>query len=233
MIDLRCGDWREVLADVECDALICDPPYGARTHAGHDRQVANLNGAGSEDMRNELCYASMSPADVREFVDFWSPRTRTWMAVMSCSDLYPIWREEFDRVGRYAFAPVPCVIRGMGVRMSGDGPSSWAVYLSTARPKTKEAYSWGTLPGAYVTTRGGGPHHIGGKPPALMSAIVSDYSRPGDLVCDPFSGGGTTATACESLGRRFVGSEIDRTTHALAMKRIARGVQIDMFGGAA
>ena len=31
--DLRCGDWREVLADVgEVDAIVCDCPYSARTH---------------------------------------------------------------------------------------------------------------------------------------------------------------------------------------------------------
>lgn len=29
--ELRLGDYREVLADVTCDALITDPPYSART----------------------------------------------------------------------------------------------------------------------------------------------------------------------------------------------------------
>jgi hypothetical protein len=172
----------------------------------------------------------MTPSDVRAFVEAWNPRVKTWMAVMSCSDLYPVWREEFDRVGRYAFAPVPCVIRGMGVRMSGDGPSSWAVYLSVARPRTKEASGWGTLPGAYVTTRGGGQHHIGGKPEKLMNAIIRDYTRPGDLVCDPCAGMATTALACSSLGRRFVGAEIDPETYAKAQKRLSGGHQIDMFG---
>ncbi len=89
--------------------------------------------------------------------------------------------------------------------------------------------SWGTLPGAYVTTRGAA--HIGGKPVRLMHAIVRDYTRAGDLVCDPCAGMATTAIVCESLGRRFVGSEVDSETHVKAIQRIAGGVQLDLFGG--
>lgn len=38
-IELRLGDYREVLADVEADAVITDPPYSERTHKGHDAGV--------------------------------------------------------------------------------------------------------------------------------------------------------------------------------------------------
>lgn len=31
--DLRLGRYQDVLADVECDAVIADPPYSERTHA--------------------------------------------------------------------------------------------------------------------------------------------------------------------------------------------------------
>ena len=34
MIDFRLGKYQDVLCDVECDALICDPPYSDRTHKG-------------------------------------------------------------------------------------------------------------------------------------------------------------------------------------------------------
>jgi site-specific DNA-methyltransferase (adenine-specific) len=32
---------------------------------------------------------------------------------------------------------------------------------------------------------------------------------PGDLVIDPFGGGGTTFAVCEKKGRHWIGSEID------------------------
>ena len=42
------------------------------------------------------------------------------------------------------------------------------------------------------------------KPEALLSRVILASSRPGDLVCDLFSGSGTTAAAASKLGRRFL-----------------------------
>ena len=63
---------------------------------------------------------------------------------------------------------------------------------------------------------------IGGKPLALMRAIVSDYSREGDLVCDPCMGAGTTLVAAVELGRRAIGCEPDAGRFELAAKRLAK-----------
>lgn len=225
-IDLRLGDWRTALADVEMvDAVITDPPYSARTHAGQNATRNDGQRATSID------YASWSPADVAEFVGAWSPRTRGWMACMTDSELAPAWRAAFEHAGRCSFAPVPCVIRGMTVRQLGDGPSSWCVWLMVARPRTKAAAAWGTLPGAYT-----GPSAdvfvTGGKPEWLMRAVVADYSRAGDLVCDPCGGGATTLIAAASEGRRAVGAEVDQVTHAKALARIARGYTPSLFAEA-
>lgn len=38
---------------------------------------------------------------------------------------------------------------------------------------------------------------------------VESFSLPGSLVADPFIGGGTTAIACELVGRRCVGFDVD------------------------
>ena len=42
------------------------------------------------------------------------------------------------------------------------------------------------------------------KPEALLRRIILASSRPGDLVCDLFSGSGTTAAVAAKLGRRFL-----------------------------
>ena len=42
------------------------------------------------------------------------------------------------------------------------------------------------------------------KPEALLNRIILASSRPGDLVCDFFSGSGTTAAAASKLNRRFL-----------------------------
>lgn len=45
-------------------------------------------------------------------------------------------------------------------------------------------------------------------------------SDPGEIVCDPFLGSGTTGVACAKLGRRFIGIEIDPRFFDLACQRI-------------
>ena len=42
------------------------------------------------------------------------------------------------------------------------------------------------------------------KPEALLNRVILASSKPGDIVCDLFSGSGTTAAAAMKLGRRFL-----------------------------
>jgi len=58
------------------------------------------------------------------------------------------------------------------------------------------------------------------KPLAWAVKQVNSYTRPGDIVLDPFMGSGTTGVACIQTGRRFIGIEIDPTYFAIAQKRI-------------
>lgn len=227
---LRLGRWQDVLDGVECDALICDPPYGSRTHAASLEPGARSDGAMTAGLTPG--YSHWTSMDVDGFVDSWSPRTRGWIAAMTSHDLIPAWEAAFARVGRYCFAPIPCVMRGMSVRMAGDGPSSWSVTLMVARPRTKAFLAWGTLPGAYTGPRGSESGGGRGKPDWLMSAIVRDYSRPGDLVCDPFAGWGSTLIASVTNKRRAIGSEVDADAFNEATRRLARPEKFDLFAAA-
>lgn len=229
---LRLGRYQDVLRDVIADALIFDPPYSEKTHKGHNARpgkpyVRSSGRPDSSGRGRDLSYSSWGPEDVAECVAFWAPRNHGWWAVMSDDVLAPVWREALAGAGLYSFAPVPCVITGMTVRMSGDGPSSWSVYLNVARPKGREFIGraqprGGTRPGAYILKGRGGAReeeHIGGKPVELMRQIVRDYSLPGDLVVDPTAGYASTGIAAMELGRRFVGAEVDAAT---CLKGIAR-----------
>lgn len=235
--DLRLGRWQDVLADVECDALIVDAPYSERTHAKqrHGRRPEQCNG--EYVSARGIGYQAMSPDDVAAFVAHWSPRTSGWVCSLTDSELYPAWRDALRDADRYVFAPIPLVQFGMNVRLAGDGPSNWACWLVVARPRS--LHHWGTLPGAYVgnpfdagentatATRRGSV--VGSKPVWLMRAIVRDYSRPGDLICDPCAGGATTLLAAVSEGRRAIGSEMDPATHAKALARLQRGYTPPLF----
>jgi site-specific DNA-methyltransferase (adenine-specific) len=65
-----------------------------------------------------------------------------------------------------------------------------------------------------------GEFHPTQKPLALMEWLVASYTNPGDVVLDPFMGGGTTGLACKRLNRKFIGIEKERRYFDIACKRI-------------
>ena len=223
--DLRLGRWQDVIADVEqVDAVITDPPYGARTHDGNADRLESMG-------REPLGYEPWSPAEVDEFVASWAARCRGWFVALTSDDLIQSWRAAYRAAGRYDFAPVPIVAHRL--RMSGDGPASSAVYLMASRPRLAAFMGWGSLPGWYEAPVERGAPVIGAKPVELMRALVRHYSSPGDLIVDPCAGGATTLLAAAIEGRRSIGAEMDPDTYAKAKARLARGYTPDMFSGAA
>jgi hypothetical protein len=50
---------------------------------------------------------------------------------------------------------------------------------------------------------------------------IDCFTWPGDLVCDPFLGGGTTAVACGLIGRRWVGFDIDPAALRISNRRLS------------
>jgi site-specific DNA-methyltransferase (adenine-specific) len=216
-----------VLADVTtCDAVITDPPYSARTHEGSDAAVdAGTGGA----YRAVLAYEPMTPSSAYELLQAWMQggRCKTW-ACFFCDDvLAPDYRAAARFWGRFDFPPIPVLQHKP--RLMGDGPAPGAVYFMPSRPREERMMSWGSLPGWYESAPERGTGIMGAKPLHLMRAIVRDYTRPGDLVVDPFAGGGTTALACAIEGRRCITSEMDPVTFEKARARLARGYTRDAF----
>ncbi len=45
--------------------------------------------------------------------------------------------------------------------------------------------------------------------PKFANTIIRQFSKPGDVVLDPFMGGGTTIVEAMALGRRAIGIDIN------------------------
>ena len=58
----------------------------------------------------------------------------------------------------------------------------------------------------------------------VMKWCVRDFSTDTDVIYDPFLGSGTTALACQELGRNYIGSEISKEYCEIAEKRLGQQV---------
>jgi DNA methylase len=198
-----------------------------RSNAKAELAYAARKAAAGESGRRDIDYQAWSLAAVDNFVALWVPRSRGWVVSITDDLLAHQWQAACELGGLYPFAPLPLVETGSRVRMTGDGPSGWTCWVVVARPRGEPYSKWGTLDGAYVVpgeraqnSKDGADRIVGGKPKSAMLAIVGDYSRVDDLVCDPTCGAATTGIAALRLGRRFIGIEKNRSTAELAAEII-------------
>jgi site-specific DNA-methyltransferase (adenine-specific) len=66
----------------------------------------------------------------------------------------------------------------------------------------------------------GNRRHPTEKPVEILSPLIETFSRPGDIVLDPFCGSGSTLEAARSTGRAFLGVELDDQHYRTACDRM-------------
>lgn len=73
----------------------------------------------------------------------------------------------------------------------------------------------------HLATECGNKSHSAAFPEALPAWFIRLFTRPGDLVLDPFLGSGTSAVASARLLRAFVGIELREDYCELARRQVA------------
>ena len=62
--------------------------------------------------------------------------------------------------------------------------------------------------------------HFATFPPQLVEPCILAGSQPNDIILDPFMGSGTTAMVAKSLGRDYIGCELNEEYGDLIHQRI-------------
>lgn len=119
--------------------------------------------------------------------------------------------------------------KGRGVIGRGSQGSAAAVAVMGRRPQQDHSGWMGgdgeTRNRRSVWTIATTPYsgaHFATFPPALIEPCILAGSRPGDVVLDPFLGSGTTAQVAHTLGRKWVGVELNPEYATLQTGRIAK-----------
>ncbi|MDG7037139.1 MAG: methyltransferase domain-containing protein [Nitrososphaerota archaeon] len=71
--------------------------------------------------------------------------------------------------------------------------------------------------GDWATHRG---NYRGNWSPFIPRNLIDRYTKPGDMVCDPMVGSGTTLVECKLLGRNSIGVDINPNAAMIAMNRL-------------
>lgn len=218
---LYLGDCRDTFPLVgEVDCVITDPPYSDNTH-----KMAKTN-KGAGHGTKLITFSALSNDDFIEVAERCLAAARGWV-VMTCDYKHAALfyeRQEFVRLGAWVKPnPMPQI----SADRPGQGFEAVLILHSGRVPK-----SWNRGGGSGVWTF---PVHTGAdvptqKPLNLAMSFVSDFTRRGEVVFDPFLGSGTTGVACAKLGRKFVGCEVNPQHFDIACRRIeAAYKQPDMF----
>lgn len=217
-IVIYCGDCREILPTLEVGAaLITDPPYGA-TSLHWDQWVSGWLPIVREPTL--WCFGSF-----RMYVDRASEFTTAgwklaqdvvWEKHNGSSPLKDRFRRVHELVVHW--------YRGPWSGQLQQTPKTLDATRRQVRRKRRPPH-WGRIEESAYESHDGGPRlarsvqrfrsehgraeHPTPKPPPLIELLVEYSTRPGDLVVDPFCGGGATLVACARQGRRAVGIEVD------------------------
>jgi site-specific DNA-methyltransferase (adenine-specific) len=60
------------------------------------------------------------------------------------------------------------------------------------------------------------------KPAAVSEILIGQSSRPGDVVADPFMGSGSVGVAAATLGRKFLGTDLNPEAVRLSADRLGQ-----------
>lgn len=188
------GDCTQLLKTVPAESIglvLTDPPYFVRYRDRRGRTIAN----------------DSDPASV----------------LHAFNELYRVLRPDTFCISFYGWNSVDAFIRswrGAGFQLVGHlvwhkdyssrtgflrARHEQAYLLAKGRPERPAAPLDDVRPWHYSGNR----RHPTEKDVRVLTPLIETFSKPGDVVLDPFAGSGSTLEAAARMQRRFLGIELD------------------------
>ncbi len=235
---LWLADCRDVLPNMGKVAhVITDPPYEASLHKAKNSMREKhpfrrmRHDGGTEFKRLEFAPIDDIRADVVRLVqdccEGWFIAFCTVEGTAKWADTINASRVRYKRACIWIKPDAP-------PQLNGQGPGQGAeMFVSAWAGRGHASWNAGGKRGIYthcIRQKDRDGRHPTEKPVSLMREILGDFTKPGELVCDPFMGSGTTGVAALALGRCFVGIEQDPRWFDVACRRIDKAArQTDLF----
>lgn len=194
-----CLEFMKKIPDKHIDLIVTDPPYGKRADKGTNGFGAAKNrrySGGWDAKRPPKEYFDEMFRIAKNVVIFGGNYFADMLPQQNC---WIFWDKKGDIAFQNPFA---------------DGE---LIYTTFKKPVKRIVFKQQ----GFITDSKDKRYHPTQKPSELVQMLVESYTQPGDLICDPFMGSGTTGVACMNTGRRFIGFEIDAAYFEIADRRIS------------
>lgn len=200
---MTCGDGPDgLLALGACDHVITDPPYDAIVDESNAADRVRDPGTFGFDPMDEDLRVRVASAI--------GATCRRWALVFCAYEEITSWRAALERAGLIYWQTGHFRRIGAKPQMTGRGPAqpNEAIVICHARLLEQRWNGGGKMAEwTAAVVRGDERWHPTQKPTSLMSALVEDFTDPGELIVDMFAGSGATGIAAVGAGRRFAGFE--------------------------
>ena len=225
---IACGDSLDaafvakVVGDRKIRAIITDPPYGVAYVEGK-RDFNKLNTEtdkviAGDQLQSDDQYALFT----KTWLEAAKPHLESYNAahIFNADSMYPALREGMKVAGFY-YSQGLIWVKNTSVLGRKDYllmheliAYGWFGRHKMERPKAKSVL-FHPKPSASKL-------HPTQKPVGLLRKLIPNSTKIREYVYDPFLGSGSTAIACEHLGRHCIGIELDPSHAATAIARLEK-----------
>jgi adenine-specific DNA-methyltransferase len=203
ILNADCLKALPMLQDRSVDFILTDPPYITRYKSRDGRTIANDD----NDTWLKPAFAEMYRVLANDSfcVSFYGwPMADRFMQA---------YRDAGFRIVGHLMFPKSYASSTRFLRYQHES----AHLLAKGDPREPLKPIGDVLPWEYT----GNKLHPTQKPLSALLPLVEAFSRSGETVLDPFAGSGSSLMAAKTLGRSYIGIELDTKYHGIASKRLA------------
>lgn len=199
-----CATAMRRMPDACIDLVVTDPPYLVHYESRDGRKVAN-------DDNTRWMYPAFSEINRLLKPDRYCVSFYGWNKV---DRFLTVWREcGLFPVGHFTFIKRYASFSGHTQMMHEN-----AYLLTNGHPRKPEKPPEDVVRWQYS----GNKLHPTQKPVTVIMPLIEAYSKPNEIVLDPFGGSGTTGIAARRCERQFVLFEKDWQYYQAARERLER-----------
>lgn len=207
------------IPDKSVDLIITDPPYEIETEGSKKNNISKTFANCNNELKN-VCegvdslifdefmrimkkpniYIWCNKKQIPDYLDYFVKKHNCSFEIMTWlkSNPTPLCG------GNYLIDKEFCLYFRKGVKLNTTFDSAWTYWITPKNKLDKDMFLHPTI-----------------KPLSIIKTLIKNSSDNGGLVADFFMGSGTTAVACQELGRNFIGSEISQKWCDIANGRLS------------